>query len=86
MANHARRLHLSPNGHIQLSMLERFALLFNVHIKPRREGQMVPLLQFLGRLDGLENVFLTVPQSTVQADSAGHNMNMVVVRVAVPRH
>ena len=47
---------------------------------------MVPLLQFLSRLDSLENVFLAMPQSTVQADAAGHNMNMVVVSIRMSGH
>ena len=65
-------------------MSERFTLFFYVQIKPRGEGQMVPLLQFLGRLDGLENVVLAVPKLPVQADAAGHNMDMVVVSVRMP--
>lgn len=46
----------------------------------------MPPLQFLRRLDGALNIVLTVPQSTVQADSGSHNMDMVVVRVRMPGH
>lgn len=55
-------------------------------IEPGCQGQMVPVLQFLGRLDGLVNIVLTVPQLPVEADAAGHNMNMVVVSVRMPRY
>lgn len=67
-------------------MSERFTLFFYVQIKPRGEGQMVPLLQFLGSSNGSHSLPLTMPKLSIQPDAAGHQMNVVVVRVAVPRH
>ena len=65
-------------------MSERFTLFFYTQIKPRCQGQTVPLLQFLGRLDGLENVVLAVPKLPVQPDPGRNNMDMVVVSVRMP--
>ena len=47
---------------------------------------MVPLLQFLGSSNGSHSLPLTMPKLSIQPDAAGHQMNVVVVRVAVPRH
>ena len=86
LAHHTRRLSFGANGHIQFSVLEHFTILFFIHIEPGGEGQLVPLFQFLGRLYGRENVVLAMPKSTVQTDAAGHDVDVVVVGVAMALH
>jgi len=70
----------SANGHFDLTPGQRFLVFLAV---TRCSGQPVPLLQYLGQINGLPGFPSAMPNRTVQPDAAGDNVNVVVRGVLV---
>jgi hypothetical protein len=78
----ARRFVACSHGHIDLLGAQLPALGPRIG-QPRRQGQAVGMLKLLGRLDGAAGFPLAQPDLPVQPDPAGHDVNVILVRVLV---
>jgi hypothetical protein len=78
----ARRFVARSHGHVDLLVGQRPALGPRI-AQPRRQGQAVGMLKLLGRLDGAAGFPLAQPHFPVQPYPAGHDVDVILVRVLV---
>jgi hypothetical protein len=78
----ARRFVARSHGHVDLLVGQLPALGPRI-AQPRRQGQAVGMLKLLGRLDGAAGFPLAQPNFPVQPYPAGHDVDVILVRVLV---
>jgi len=78
----ARRLFACADGHVYLLVGQRLALGPCI-AQPRRQGQPVLAFKLLGYFNGATGFPLAQPHFPVQPYPAGHDVDVILVRVLV---
>lgn len=78
----ARRFVARSHCHVDL-LVGQLPALGPCIAQPRRQGQAVGALKLLGSLDGAAGFPLAQPHFPVQPYPAGHDVNVILVRVLV---